>query len=138
MDALMQAALQASLMAELYTEQARTSLAQLEDSRHDAKRLDAEILCDPLPDGKQDAKEAREQLKGKVDAVWLIPEPASTGPQALADTMEFARARHLPVLGASSGNVRNGALLALSANLQDLGDNTAEMAAHLLDGSASP
>jgi putative ABC transport system substrate-binding protein len=137
-DALLQAAPLAHRIGVLYTEGDRTSLAMLEEARQDAKRLSAEIVAVAMTDGKQNTKQTLDQLQGKVDALWLIPDPASSGSQALIDTMDFAKAHHLPVLGASSGTVRNGALLALSANLQDLGDNTAEMAARILDGNATP
>lgn len=69
--------------------------------------------------------------------MWLIPDPASAGAPALARTLEWARARKLPVLGASSGTVRAGALLALSASIEDNGDVLAEMAVNLLDGRAT-
>ena len=54
------------------------------------------------------------------------------------ETFDYARQRKIPILGASSATVKLGALVALSANLEDLGDLTAEMAVRVLDGSALP
>lgn len=124
----------------LYTDGDPTSLAFLAQAQIEAKRLSVEIISQPV-DKKisQDAMQSTvSQLAGRVDAFWLIPDPASTGAQALADTIQVANSDHLPILGASGGTVRAGALLALSANLPDLGDVTAEMASLILAGTANP
>ncbi|HLK60600.1 MAG TPA: ABC transporter substrate-binding protein [Chthonomonadaceae bacterium] len=134
LDSLIQTAPKTHRIGILYTDQDPTSLAFLEDAKQDAKRLNMEL--DPIAvKSGQASKEALSQLKADTNALWLIPDPASTGPQALTATLEYARAHHLPILGMSGATVRAGALLALSASLEDLGDVTADMAAHLLDGS---
>lgn len=133
LDALAQTVPQLHKIGVLYTDQDATSLAFLTDAQKDAQRLGLEIVA--LPAKHLGSPDMDLSQLGTVDAFWLIPDPASTGPQAVKATLEFALSRHLPVLGASSGTVRAGALLALSANLQDLGDQTADMASHILDGT---
>jgi putative ABC transport system substrate-binding protein len=135
-DALLQAAPKTRRIGVLYTDGDRTSLSLLSEARPEAKRLNVEIVAVPTAEGKHG--QSLQQLAGQADALWLIPDPASTGPQALAETLRFAREQKLPVLGASGGTVRAGALLALSASLPDLGDVIAEMAVQILDGNASP
>ncbi|MEO7717749.1 MAG: ABC transporter substrate-binding protein [Capsulimonas sp.] len=135
LDSLQQILPQIHKVGLLYTDGDATSLAFLSAARQDADRLHIEIVAQAMAPGA-DRKAALEDLAGTVGAFWLIVDPASAGPQALADTFEIAKQHKLPVLGTSSANVHAGALLALSANLQDLGDVNAEMAAPLLDGSA--
>ena len=136
LDCLAQAVPAAHKIGALYTDQDATSLAFLAEAKRDAERLHLEIIARPIKPGDS-VSDALQALSG-VEALWLIPDPASTGASAMQNTLEFARARHLPVLGASAASARAGALLALSANLQDMGDVTAEMAAHLLDGTTTP
>jgi putative ABC transport system substrate-binding protein len=136
-DALLQAAPQVRRIGVLYTDADPTSLSLLDDARRDAERLKLEIVpvaVKPM----QSTHDSLAALDGKTDALWLIPDPASTSQQPMTETLEFARQRHLPVLGASSITVRAGALLSLSANLPDLGDATSEMAVHLLDETEKP
>lgn len=137
LDALQQILPQAQKVGLLYTDGDATSLAFLSAATQDAAKLNIEIVSKAMTP-TTDRKAALEELAGKVGAFWLIVDPASAGPQALADTLDVAKSHKLPVLGTSSANVHAGALLALSANLQDLGDVNAEMAAPLLDGSAQP
>ncbi len=136
-DALLQSCPKARRIGVLYTENDSTSLAYLKEAQADAKRLGLEVRAVAVkPD--QASKAALAGMAGAVDALWLIPDPASTGVQEMTDTLEFARVHKLPILGASSATVRAGALTALSANLEDLGDLTAEMAVRILEGTDSP
>lgn len=136
-DALLQTVPKAKHIGVLYTDKDPTSLSLLADAKQEAVRLNIEINAVAVGEN-QATKDALNQFKSGTDALWLIPDPASSGPQSLTDTLAFAHAQHLPVLGASSGTVHAGALLALSANLEDLGDVTAEMAVHVLDGTETP
>lgn len=122
----------------LYTDKDSTSLAMIQEARQEADRLNLQIIPVPIAEGKPTTRADLDQLKDRAEAIWLIPDPASTGPQALSETMAFAYAQKLPVLGASSSMVKSGALLALSASLEDTGDVTAEMAVRLLEDTGSP
>ena len=136
-DALLQSCPMARRIGVLYSDGDPTSAAYLKEAQEDAKRLGIEIR----PIAVRAYKASKDALNGfadGVDALWLIADPASTGLQEMKDTLDFARVRRLPVLGASSATVRAGALAALSANLADLGDETAEMAIPLLEGTDAP
>ena len=136
-DALLQSCPKVRRLGVLFTENDPTSLAYLKEAQADAKRLSLELRAIAVkPD--QAGKAALEQMTGAVDALWLIPDPASTGAQEMKEALDFARVQRLPILGASSATVRAGALAALSANLEDLGDLTAEMAIRILEGTDSP
>jgi putative ABC transport system substrate-binding protein len=138
LDALQQVDPNVKRVGLLYTDGDPISLAFLAAAAVDAKRLNIQIIAKPVGPGNGESRRVLEELAGQVDAFWLIVDPASVGPQALLDTFQVAKSSRLPVLGTSSANVRDGALVALSANLQDLGDVDAEMAVPLLNGRASP
>ena len=137
-EALQQADPQVRRVGVLYTADDATSIAFLSEAQQEAKKLNMEIIAKPVTNPKDTARPLLEELSKQVDAFWLIVDPASAGSRALADTLEVAQEHHLPVLGTSSAHVRAGALMALSANLKDLGDASAEMAVPLLEGTSSP
>jgi putative ABC transport system substrate-binding protein len=138
LDTLRQVAGDVKRIGVLYTDGDATSLAFLALARQEAQGLGIEIVATPISDYSSTGRESLERLATKVDAFWLIVDPASAGPQPLADTLEIAKKNKLPVLGMSSANVRSGALLSLSADLHDLGDVDAEMACPIIDGSMKP
>jgi putative ABC transport system substrate-binding protein len=137
LDALLQVAPGVHKIGVLYTDGDPTSVAFLDDAKQDATRLGVQIVATPMAPGAA-AKGPLEQLASQVDAFWLILDPASASPQATADTLACASAHHKPVLGVSSASVHAGALLALSADIADLGEVTAQMAIPLLQGTATP
>ncbi len=137
LDALLQTVPNVRRVGLLYTDRDPTSLAFLTEAKEDAKRLNVEITAVPVQP-VQSARDALNQFAAVPDALWLLPDPASSGSQAVKETLEYARLHHLPVLGTSNGTVRAGALLALSANLEDQGSSVAEMAARILGGIETP
>jgi putative ABC transport system substrate-binding protein len=137
LDALLQTAPAVRRIGLLYTDQDPTSIAFLSDAKEDAKRLHVEISAIAVPPS-QSARDALKQFPNPPDAIWLLPDPASSAPQALKETLEYANTQHIPVLGTSSATVHAGAIVALSANLEDQGSGIAEMAARILDGTETP
>jgi putative ABC transport system substrate-binding protein len=119
----------------LYTDHDPTSMAFLADAVADAKPLNVEIVAIAVP-SSQSARDALKQFStNPPDAIWLLPDLASSAPQPLKETLEYAQAHHIPVLGMSSATVHAGALVALSANVEDQGSSVAEMAVHILAGT---
>jgi len=137
-EALIEADPQVKRVGVLFTDGDKTSIDMLDRARQDAAKLGAEIVAIPVTEEKNSSTNALDQLAGKVDAIWVIPDPASTGPQAFTGALQFSKDHKVPILGSSSGMVHAGALLALSANLFDLGDMMAEMAVPIIDGSSKP
>ncbi len=135
-DALLQAAPKVHKIGVLYTEKDLTSLAFIAEAALNAKSLNIEIDAIPVEAGRS-SMDALNSAKAHDDALWLIPDPASTGQKALSETLEYANKNHLPILGSSGGTVKAGALLSLSAALDDLGDITAEMASYILAGTGT-
>jgi putative ABC transport system substrate-binding protein len=136
LEALQQISSAVKKVGVLYTTGDATSLKFLSEASEEAHGMGMEIDAVPIKNYATDGQAALTQLASKVDAFWVIVDPASASPQALTDTMRIAESHKLPVLGMSNSNVRVGALLSLSANLRDLGDVDAEIAGPLLDGTS--
>lgn len=137
LDALLQVDPAVHKVGVLYTDGDPTSMAFLAGAKDDAAKLGLTVVATPIASGASD-KDALEQMSTQVDAFWMILDPASAGPQATVDTIACAQKHKLPVLGVSSASVHAGALLALSADPDDLGEVTAQMAIPLLQGTSTP
>lgn len=135
-DALLQAVPGVHRVGVLYTAGDETSQNFLDQARRDAQSLNAQIVGEQVSNGMS-TEQALSKLDNQIDAIWVIPDPASAGPDAFSQTMAYATSHHLPVLGSSSAMVKAGALLALSADISDAGDLTAEMASQILAGTAT-
>ncbi len=137
LDALLQYAATARRIGVLFTPGDPTSLSMLAEAEIEAKRLNAAIVPVASPPG-QATRDVLASLRGKIDALWLIPDPASSGAKPLEESIAFAHDNRLPVLGSSVAAAQAGALLSLSASVEDLGDVTADMASHILTGAEQP
>ncbi len=121
----------------LYSPNDPTSASFVAQADMEAKTLGMAVVAEPVSQSTA-PQQALNALKGKVDALWVIADLASTGSSALEATLNFAQKGKLPVLGLSQVTVEQGALLALSPDYQKLGDLTAEMAAAVLSGGMQP
>ena len=134
-DALLQTAPRVKRIGVLFSPQDKTSQDLITQAKDESQRIGLAIFAVPLADPKTGLEAALDSMKGNVDAVWLIPDPASSGSLALSATLDFAKINSLPVLGSSSATAKAGAVISLAADLGDLGDVTADMASSILDGN---
>lgn len=121
----------------LYTNNDPTSVPFLKKAELAATNLHISLVTEPVTTD-DDIKSDLNKLNGNVDAMWIIADPASTGAEALQDTLSFCTARKLPILGLSGATVHAGALISLSPNITDLGALTAEMASSIMSGNTHP
>lgn len=78
-----------------------------------------------------------ESLRGKVDALWMIPDPTAVSPAATEAYFLFSQAERVPVVAFADVYLSMGGAVALSIDRYDIGRQLAEMAQRVLDG-ASP
>lgn len=121
----------------LYTNDDPTSIAFLKQADTAAKQLNLTLKTAAVNPSDQ-ITSVLKQFDNQVDALWIIADPSSTGANSLSATLAYARIHKLPVLGLSSATVHAGALAALSPNMEDLGDETADMAVGILNGEQTP
>ena len=77
-ESLLQAVPTVRRLGLLYTEQDPTTLAFLADAAIDAGRLHVELIAIPVKPN-QSAREALTHMSPAPDALWLLPDPASSG-----------------------------------------------------------
>jgi putative tryptophan/tyrosine transport system substrate-binding protein len=75
-------------------------------------------------------------LAGNVDAIWGVQDEVVVTPETARSILLFSLRNRVPFIGLSAQWVRAGAVYALDRDFTDLGVQTADMAARLLDGSS--
>ncbi len=76
-------------------------------------------------------------LKGKVDALWLAPDPALVNPESFGVLREFAWANHVPFYAPTAGLAEEGAAASISASFRSIGRAAAKAARSALRGDAA-
>jgi putative tryptophan/tyrosine transport system substrate-binding protein len=69
-----------------------------------------------------------DDMKGKVDALMLLPDPTVTTPEMVNLMLTFSFRNSVPVIAFSEKYVRMGALAAITVSPRDLGAQTGEIA----------
>ena len=77
---------------------------------------------------------ALQELVGKVDAYWLLPDPQLTAPQVLGSLLEFSMKHRIPIISFSEKYLAQGAAVAVTFDTVDMGAQAAELAAHVSRG----
>ena len=75
---------------------------------------------------------ALQELAGKIDAYWLLPDPQLTAPQVLGSLLEFSMKNRVPIISFSEKYLAQGAAMAVTFDTTDLGAQAAELGAHIL------
>lgn len=73
-------------------------------------------------------------LKGKVDAVWMLPDATAVSPAATEAYFLFSQAERVPVVTFADVYLSMGGAVALTIDRYDIGRQLAEMAQSVLDG----
>ena len=81
-----------------------------------------------------DVQQAAQSLAGKVDAIYVPID--STVQSAMEQVTAAAAANHIPVYGSDPVMVKSGALACVSVSNTQLGQQSAEMADKVLQGTA--
>ncbi len=78
-----------------------------------------------------------EQLKGAVDALWMLPDATAVTAETLEGWFLFSLQQKVPVVTFSEQYLAKGAAVSLDVDRADLGRQAAELADSLLNGAAS-
>ncbi len=73
-----------------------------------------------------------QELIGKIDAYWLLPDPQLTAPQVLGSLLEFSMKNRVPIISFSEKYLAQGAAVAVTFDTVDMGAQAAELGGHVL------
>jgi len=74
---------------------------------------------------------ALQELAGKIDAYWLLPDPQLTTPPVLGSLFELSMRYRVPIISFSEKYLAQGAALAVTFDTTDLGAQAAELGAQI-------
>jgi putative ABC transport system substrate-binding protein len=83
-------------------------------------------------DSQTNVPGALQELAGKVDAYWLLPDPQLTAPQVFGSILEFSMKNSVPVISFSEKYLARGAAVAVTFDTVDMGRQAAELGAHVV------
>lgn len=102
----------------------------------DAKALGISIVSEAVQT-EQDVPQALNAIKGRIDALWLLPDSTVLTENTLDFLMSTTLEAHIPVVGFSAGLVHSGALVAAYVHYGDIGKQAARLSQQLV-GQTSP
>ncbi|WP_224982076.1 ABC transporter substrate-binding protein [Geomonas agri] len=73
-------------------------------------------------------------LKGKVDALWMLPDTTAVSPVSTEAFFLFSQAERVPVVTFADVYLSMGGAVALTIDRHDIGRQLAELAQNVLDG----
>jgi putative ABC transport system substrate-binding protein len=117
----------------IYNPKDSVSLRWIEQAREDAARLGVALHEASVEQAAQ-IGDALKSLEGKVDALWLIPDPVCAAPEPSQRVLEFAERHRLPVLAFAGAFVQRGALVATGVDMAEQGALAAEQVMRILEG----
>ena len=79
-----------------------------------------------------------EQLKGSVDALWMLPDTTAVTVETLDAYFRFSLEQHLPLITFAARYLVKGALAAIEADRLDLGSVAVEQVSRLLGRDREP
>jgi len=83
-------------------------------------------------DSQTNVPGALQELAGKVEAYWLLPDPQLTAPQVFGSLLEFSMKNSVPIISFSEKYLAQGAAVAVTFDTVDMGAQAAELGAHVL------
>ncbi|MCS7209520.1 MAG: ABC transporter substrate-binding protein [Fimbriimonadales bacterium] len=102
-------------------------------ARRDAERLGMSLVEAHAAQATQ-FESALQQLQGKIDAFWVIPDAAYRDPRAFQYALEFSRRQRIPILAYADRFVRDGALVGAGIDISEQGALAAEQVIRILEG----
>ncbi|MCJ7599934.1 MAG: hypothetical protein MUO63_00365 [Desulfobulbaceae bacterium] len=75
-----------------------------------------------------------EELRGRVDLIWLLPDLTVTNPEILESYFLFSFKNKVPVLAFAEKYLKNGAAIVVTFDLQAMAEQAAGMAARIMGG----
>jgi putative ABC transport system substrate-binding protein len=101
-----------------------------------ARELRIDLLAKEVTHPKS-VHDALNNLKGAVDAFWMIPDTTVVTPETAEMIMLFSLENRLPVSTFSAKYLEMGALMSLDINASDMGRQAGDLASMILSGANS-
>ncbi len=109
----------------------------IEESRQVAAAIGLQLVAEEI-DSRNQVAEALARMRGKVDALWVVPDNLILNQSAHASLVDFAVRMKIPLFSLTSKFVKVGALVSLSPDYTLIGKQAATIAKRILKDRVSP
>jgi putative tryptophan/tyrosine transport system substrate-binding protein len=133
--ALLDALPQTKTIGLLYT---REKTGRLADKAREAARETGIKLLAKEVRSTRDVPQAIQDMKGKIDAFWMLPDLTVITPETIEFLLLFSLENGIPILAFSEKYVELGAFLSVGIDAFDIGVQAGEMAEKILAGGGIP
>jgi ABC-type uncharacterized transport system substrate-binding protein len=116
----------------IYTQPFNDSL--MDQAKSVASDLSLELVTSPIHSG-QDIQKAMTDIDGKVDALWIPPDPSLFSEEVIRYIGSTSLSKQLPFAGPNELCVRAGAIFSLAPDSIEAGREAGEMANKILQGT---
>lgn len=105
----------------------------VDEARSAANRMNLGLVAYPIH-SEAEVPEGLTSLRPQIDALWLVSDRTVLTTQSLQYVFLYAFQTNLPLMGLSEHFVKMGALFAVGPDYQDVGMQSGEFAAQILQG----
>lgn len=112
-------------------------LAYSQEFQKTAQALGLEAFTERLS-GMDRLPDRLRSLSGKVDAIWILPDPLLVNAQSFAVLKDFSWANDVPLYVPTAGLAENGAAIAVYYSFKEIGRTAAQAAKQALAGPGYP
>ncbi len=109
----------------------------LKQAQQTAARLGIRLITSEIRSTRE-ALAGLQQLKGGVDAIWMLPDTTAVTSVTVDSFFLFSIDEQVPLLTFSKQYLAKGAAVSLDTNRSDMGKQAAELVAFLLEGDDRP
>ncbi len=122
---------QAKTVGLLYAQERTGRLA--EKARAAAREIGIKLLAKEVQSAR-DVPQAIQDMKGKIDVFWMLPDLTVITPETIEFVLLFSLENRIPVLAFSEKYVELGALMSVGIDAFDIGIQAGEIAEKILSG----
>ncbi|WP_298269064.1 ABC transporter substrate binding protein [Geobacter sp.] len=108
--------------------------AMAREARQAAQRLGITLVTREVHAPRQ-ALQQLAALRGKVDVLWLLPDPTVVTAETLEAIALFSQENRVPVLAFAAKYLQHGALAAFEVDPADMGRQAGRMARRIMNGT---
>lgn len=109
----------------------------IDEGKIEAVNLGLEIIAAKAK-SKAEVSEAINNLEGKIDAFWMIPDSLVANSIVLERLLLLTLGNKIPLICPAEDFVKNGGMFSIDADYQDIGAQSAGIANEILSGSRLP
>jgi putative tryptophan/tyrosine transport system substrate-binding protein len=104
-----------------------------EKAREAARKIGVELLAKEVRNAR-DVPQAIQDMKGKIDAFWMLPDLTVLTPATIEFMILFSLENKVPILAFSEKYLELGAFMSVGVDAFDMGMQAGEMAEKILSG----